>query len=86
MRATGWAGPAPRTGLPHVGDRIRVLRLNQGWTVAAAARKVGVSASLWSAWETGKRFLRRTDAEHLDLIFDLPEGTVEGWIDESEEQ
>lgn len=34
---------------------IKAWRLSQGFTQAQAAAKVGVSASTWSAWETGAR-------------------------------
>ncbi|NGN65118.1 cupin domain-containing protein [Streptomyces sp. A7024] len=40
--------------VPPVGDRIRQVRLDRGWSLRRLAREIGVSASLVSQIENGK--------------------------------
>lgn len=39
----------------HLGRHLREWRLRQGISQEAAAARLGVAASTWGHWETGKR-------------------------------
>lgn len=43
------------TTLAHLGDRLRSLRQERGWTQADLAQRVGIGQQVLSGYETGRR-------------------------------
>lgn len=54
-----------------VGQRIRKLRTDQGFTMQELADKCGVSRATVSMWESGKRLPDRDSIEALMDIFNV---------------
>lgn len=52
-------------------QKIRRLREWRRWSIRRAASEVGVSASLWSAWERGETEIRWSRALDIAKAFDV---------------
>jgi len=55
-----------------LGERIRQLRLEKGWTQEVLAQLLGVSRLAVARWETGERRPRKKYLAKLAEIFDVP--------------
>lgn len=58
--------------MSSVGDRIRKLRKERGWTQADLAKKVNKSAQVVSNWERGYSSLAHEDITNLVKVFNVP--------------
>ncbi|MSQ50037.1 MAG: transcriptional regulator [Betaproteobacteria bacterium] len=64
--------PAPTT-LP---ERLLALRRLHGWSIAEAARKLGVDEGTWGGWEQGHVILYRNHRALLARLLELSTGEV----------
>lgn len=51
--------------MPRVRDRLRAWRLNRGMTQVELGRELGVSGSVVSGWERGRRAMRASRADEI---------------------
>lgn len=69
--------------MSRVGERIKRLRKERGWTQAELAKKVNKSAQVISNWERGYSSLDHEDVASLAKAFDVPaDEIVETKVDE----
>lgn len=59
--------PEPQT----IPERLLFLRRQNGWTIAEAARKLGVDPSTWGDWERGETILLRRHREQVAELLGL---------------
>jgi len=60
--------------MSNIGERIKQLRLEKGWTQEVLAKLLGVSRLAVARWETGERRPRR---KYIDRLAELFEVSVE---------
>jgi len=58
--------------MANIGERIRQLRLEKGWTQETLANLLGVSRLAVARWETGERRPRKKYLDKLAAILGLP--------------
>ena len=58
--------------MANIGERIRQLRLERGWTQETLANLLGVSRLAVARWETGERRPRKKYLDKLAEVFGLP--------------
>lgn len=59
-----------------IGERIRSIRKQQKLTQQEFAKKLGVTRSLVTQWETGKRPCQSYDVENIAATFGIDEGIL----------
>lgn len=59
-----------------VGDNIRKLRRERGWTQAFVAESVGVTAPFLTMIESGQRGMSIDFLENISELFDVPPATL----------
>lgn len=62
------------------GEKIRSIRKQRGLTQNQFADKLGVTRSLVTQWETGKRQCQPYDVEHIAATFGIDEGLIAGEV------
>ena len=58
--------------MANIGERIKQLRLERGWTQETLANLLGVSRLAVARWETGERRPRKKYLDKLAEVFGIP--------------
>jgi transcriptional regulator with XRE-family HTH domain len=66
----GYSPVAPPTA---IGERLLQFRQQHGWSIQAAAQRLGVDPTTWGDWERGKLILFRTHRSAVALLLGLDE-------------
>jgi transcriptional regulator with XRE-family HTH domain len=61
--------------------RIKLLRIDRGWTQRDLAKKIGYTRSAVSAWEVGRNEPSHTDLVKLSEVFKVAVGYLVGSLD-----